>query len=198
MNPRDYGVHIFHGCPGCGKTEAALGMCLRARKSQPTPAMLIIDPQRAYNFANFAETTPKLIWDEIYTKRLIRKITPSNEDEFDWIMRGVCGALTDTLVIIDEMRHYANSHYVSRNFSLACRQYRHCKLGLYLTTQHLSDIHAEITSCRTRIYHYKSDSPRILDRVEREYGIARERIVKLGVGQCIIQSGGFENVHIPK
>lgn len=198
MNPRALGVHILHGCPGAGKSKGALALVLRFRAQEnPRIPVLIIDPQRAWNFEPFPETNRKEIWNDLFKRRGVYRYVPESDEDFDWALTGAIAG-KGILVIVDEFRHYANSHYVSRALSLACRQYRHNQTGLYLTTQHLSDCHAEITSCMTKLYTYKCVSPRILDRLEREYGLNRERVKNLRPDECIILTGGFEDGQIAK
>ncbi len=198
LDPKAYGVKIFHGCPGSGKTSGAYASVLRFRlgSGDPKIPVLILDPQRAYNFARVPEWSdgsplPSL-WSRLWRDRAVVKVTPRDEDSFDRIIGGAVRG-GDLLIIVDEFRFYANSHYVSRALSLACRQYRHNRIGLYLTTQHLSDCHAEITSCMTEIYHFRTVSPRILHRLRTEYGIDPANVRNLGVGECLMQTGGFNH-----
>lgn len=94
-------------------------------------------------------------------------------------------------VLVDEASFWCNASYMSDELARLLRTWQHKELSVWLTCQHFNRIPSEALSIYTEIAVFRCTAPRVLERLEREYGLDRNRVQGLARGEYVTLRGGF-------
>ena len=184
------GVTLFVGCPGSGKTTLARDCAFLDCEKNGRP-IVVVDPSRVDQLKCFPHATGlEATVREAWGVGSHVAYTPQGEDEFDGLM-AAARAGKDVILLLDELRFFASAHYLSRELTLACRMWKHSNLSVYGTTQHVGDLHAELLAVVTNLVVFRVTSPRGLERLQREYGLAPDVVSQLPQFEYLTVRVGF-------
>lgn len=185
------GVRWYVGVPRAGKTTLAAQHAAELSRLTGWP-VLVIDSAgaaqlggvpRARNLADAIE--------HVWQRRTHAAFTPDDAAEVDAAARAVLAA-GRVVLLVDEAAFWINSRNANGPLLRIMRAHRHAKVWALLTTQHLSaDVPQSALSCAPELYVFRCTSPAVLDRLEREYGLERNRVANLGIGRYLRVETGF-------
>lgn len=185
---------IVHGLPGCGKSFKCRDLAVGYSAADGRP-ILAVDQARTFNTesgppfevprSESLEAACRRIWDGFHTL-----YSPKDEEEIDPVCSFIremrqAGHGPGVILLVDEIRYYSSSRFVSRELILAARQRRHLKLSIVTNTQRLQDVNGELVAAATMIYTGCCKHPPILDYLERQYGLDRARVAALPAREFI-------------
>jgi hypothetical protein len=188
------GVSFYVGMTGTGKTYLALEHLKAAVAENGNPS-LILDMVGAKNFKTFPhEATVDAVLQKLYGNPRTHAIyRPRSEAELNQIFNAV-GAEDDgpgaVNVLVDEIFWVpCNGHKILTSFSKAIRGWRHPWLGesiFFLTSQRPGDLHGDGYAARDRMYVFRPSEGRDVDRLEKDFGIPREKMLALKEREFIL------------
>ena len=191
------GVSFYVGMTGTGKTYLA-EQHLRAAVSENGNPALILDMIGAENFRAFPhERTVDDVLVKLYGKpRTHATYRPRSEEETAQIFRaiggetGTAGALGGVNVLVDEIFWVpCKPQKIAPDFSKAIRGWRHGDLGpsvFLLTSQRPGDLHGDGYAARSRMYVFRPSEGRDVDRIEKDFGVPREKLLALPPREFIL------------
>ena len=183
-------IFFYIGTTGSGKSTRAFADIAQDVKENGFPA-LIIDSQGVAPLAGVThfdtwQETAKAVWKNKKNAAFI----PSQLEEVKSIFH-VARTLKNVNILLDEAAFWINAKHVARPIELAFRTHLHTGLVIRGTSQHASDLSPLVYQTLTGLYVFRCTSPRVLDRLQKEYGIDREKIQNLPRGECQFMGGGF-------
>lgn len=186
------GVSFYVGMTKTGKTYLALEHLKAAVASNGNPA-LILDMMGAENFKSDPhEANVDAVLQKLYgNPRRHATYRPRGEEEADQLFRAIAdegpGAVN---VLVDEIYWVpCNSRKISAAFSRALRGWRHPPLGetvFFLTSQRPGDLHGDGYAARDRMYVFRPSEGRDVDRLERDFGLDRAKMLALKQREYIL------------
>ena len=185
------GIWVFMGTTGSGKTTRAFSEISQAIQDNGNPA-LIIDSQGVAPLAGVKhydtwQETARNVWG---AKPKNAAYIPKNLEEVNALFK-LSRTLKNVNILLDEMAFWVSAKHVSREIELTFRTHLHTGINIYGTTQAAADLSPLVYQTLTGLYAFRCTSPRILDRLPKEYGADREKIRNLERGEVVIMGGGF-------
>lgn len=180
------------GCPQSGKTSLAKHSARVAHLNRGWP-VLIVDSAEVHNLADVplhsTEDAIEALWRE---PRGHARVVPRDIEEMDRLMRAV-RAGKRVVVVVDEAHFWLSAQSgVSGELVKLMRATQHAQVDLILTTQHLTgDVPQSALSCTTDLYVFRCTAPRVLQTLDREYGLEREQVRNLPQFHFLHVSTGF-------
>lgn len=106
--------------------------------------------------------------------------SPSSMDELDETIRAL-RAGKDVVLLVDEAHTFLSAQSGSSSELIhTLREGQHARADTFLVTQHLSgDVPQSALSCTNNLHVFRCVAPRVLHLLEREWGVARERVANL-------------------
>lgn len=186
------GVSFYVGMTRTGKTYLALEHLKAAVAENGNPA-LILDMIGAENFRTDPhEATVDAVLAKLYgTPRTHATFRPRSEAEVDQIFRAIADDGTGGVnVLVDEIYWVpCNARKISPDFSKALRGWRHHALGpnlFFLTSQRPGDLHGDGYAARDRLYVFRPAEGRDVERLEKDFGLEREKLLALKQREFIL------------
>ncbi len=108
------------------------------------------------------------------------RFVPHSLEDLDSLLRGLRAG--KRIVILVDEAHYWLSAQSGSSTELVhlMRESQHAQADVFLTTQHLSgDVPQSALSCTSRLLVFRCTAPRVLQVLEREFGIGRARASSL-------------------
>lgn len=197
MNPR---VYWYAGCPASGKTIEATSQAVELVHRTGRP-LLVIDTEQVENFAALdrawsVDEALKAVWREGRSVAFTPIIPDPKRPtlEVDQLARAArCPG--DVVLLVDEASHWLSSS-LGRGGELLnlLRTYRHAGTDVLLTTQHLSgDIPAAALSCSPILTVFRCESPPVLEKLERAWGLDPSLVATLPQFEYLRISFGFDS-----
>lgn len=189
---RFYGVRWFVGCPQSGKTTLARELASRLHRERGVP-VLVLDAQEVHNFADVPARDLADVAATLWRHpRASVRVVPRNVEEVDRLCRAA-SAGGDLVVLVDEAHNWLSAQSgCSGELVRLMRTVQHARADLFLTTQHLTgDVHQGALSCTTELYVFRNTSPRVLQVLERDFGMDRARVQALPQFRCLRKVLGF-------
>lgn len=156
---------------------------------------LVIDSGGVAQLAHVprARSTDDLI-RRVWGQRTHAAITPADADQVDALARAVLAA-GRVNVLVDEAGFWLGSTKGKGSPLLRLlRAWRHARANVLLTTQHLSgDVSQAALSCAPTLYVFRCTSAAVLERLERDYGLAPARVRGLQRGSFLRVETGFSS-----
>lgn len=191
------GVSFYVGMTGTGKTHLALEHLRAAVAENGNPA-LILDLIHAKNLRDLPhEPTVDAVLEKLYGKpRRHATYCPRTEEEMGQIFRAISDDYTGAVnVLVDEIYWVpCNARKILTDFSMALRGWRHGLLGenwFFLTSQRPGDLNGDGYATRSRMYVFRPGEGRDVDRLERDFGVPRDRMLALKAREFILVSSGI-------
>ena len=186
------GVSFYVGMTKSGKTFRALEDLKAAIVENGNPG-LILDMIGAENFLDMPhESTVDAVLAKLYgSPRRNAVYRPKSEDETAAIFRAVNDdRLGGVNVLVDELFWIpCKAQKILPEFAAALRGWRHHKLGpnvFFLTSQRPGDLHGDGYAARSALYVFRPSEGRDVDRLEKDFGIPRERMLALPAREFIL------------
>lgn len=190
---RFYGVRWFVGCPQSGKSTLARELASRLHRERRVP-VIVLDAQSVHNFAELPECKLEDVAATVWKHpRASVRVVPRDVDEVDRICRAV-SAGGDVVLLVDEAHNWLSAQSgCSGELVRLMRTVQHARADLFLTTQHLTgDVHQGALSCTSELYVFRNTSPRVLQVLERDFGMDRAKIQALPQFKCFRKLLGFQ------
>jgi hypothetical protein len=184
-------VILVHGVPGCGKSPLARRKAIEWATATRYP-ILFVDPANVWTFKDIPHA--KNIAEVIKAFQAGRSVAwgPDDPEDFDQFC-GIALRNGKCIILVDELRYYANAHYCAKNLVLLARTYRHRSVGLSFVTQRINDLHSDVRPCLTEIYTGRCTAPRVLDYLASELGIKPQEVVTLPRNTFLLTREGFDD-----
>ncbi len=177
------GVACYVGVPGSGKTTRALSDLWALCRVTGRPA-LVIDSAEVAELAS----VPRVASRHDLAERLWKtgehcRYVPKGPEDLAPVLRAVRD-VGGCNVLIDEAHYWisARSRSIGGEALLPqiMRGHRHSACWLLLTTHHLTaDLSQEAVSCAPVLCIFRCTSPRVLDTLEKEWGLPRSEVAAL-------------------
>ena len=185
-------IYFYIGTTGSGKTTKAFSDCSQHIKDNGNPA-LIIDSQGVAPLAGVIhydswQAAARAIWND--KNRTNAAFIPKMSSEVESLFH-LARTLRNVNIILDEAAFWLSARHVPKPIELAFRTHLHTGLVILGTSQHASDLSPLVYQTLTGLYVFRCTSPRVLDRLQKEYGIEREKVQNLPRGESIYMGGGF-------
>lgn len=171
------GITFYVGVPGSGKTAQAISdaWALARRRSVP---VVFVDPARvqALEAVPHALNVSELI-ESVWTHGRHTAISAGSGDVFEAVVTA-CSHRGAAVLVVDESAQFlqASGSRVSP-LMLLMRTWRHRAVDVLLTTQHLSgDVSQAALALQPRLCVFRTTSPRSLEVLERDFGLAKNRV----------------------
>lgn len=182
----------YIGCPGAGKTTLAAHHLAHLTIETKRPA-LVIDSGNVAQLAHVprAASVADAI-GRVWRRGEHAALTPRNADDVEALARAVMAG-RDVNLLVDEAAFWMTANK-GRDSALLrlLRAWRHARASVLLTTQHLTgDVSQAALSCAPVLFVFRCTSPTVLDRLEREYGLDRNRVATLARGKYLRVESGF-------
>lgn len=195
--PNLYSVSWVVGIPQSGKTTLAVARAIARARERRVP-LLAVDPARVAQIRGFdragsaAQALEALYAPRSSTEPFVA-YTPSGVEDLDALMSGA-RAGKDLVVLVDEAHYFLSAQSGSSAELVHCmREAQHSRTDLFLTTQHLSgDIPQSALSCTSRLHVFRCSAPRVLQLLEREFGLPRARVARLERFRFLTATIGFQ------
>ncbi len=190
----DYEVRWVVGIPRSGKTYQSIAQAKAVARRRRVP-LIFVDSGEVRQFASLPrygiEDLCRAVWEPPRVEHA--RFVPENPEE----MARLCEAIRhgrDAVVLIDEAAFWFGSHTASGSPLLRLlRSTQHSRTDIFLTTQHLSgDVPAAALSCTSELIVFRCNAPRVLDVLEREYGLDRRQVANLEPLEFIRHRLGFD------
>lgn len=186
------GVRWYIGKPGAGKTTLAASHAAELVAITGYP-VLCIDSAGVAQLKGIPRVRDgSAAVTAAFVERRHAAFTPRDASEVEYvcaatIMRGC------VVLLVDEAAFWISSRKNSAPSLLRLmRAHRHSRAFVLLTTQHFSaDVPQEAISCAPDLYVFACESPAVLDRLERDYGLDRSQVAALARGRFIHLETGF-------
>jgi hypothetical protein len=176
------GVYWYVGAPTAGKTTRALAN-LRADILATRRPALVVDSQAVGTLSDIPHyPTVRAAIEAVWRDGTHAAVTPSTVDEVS-ALAGAVRKGKRVHVLVDEARYWMSAHSITPELSRLMRVWQHSDISVHLTTQRLEDIHQDAIACTTRMYAFRTVSPRTLERLEREFGFDPQEIANLPRGE---------------
>lgn len=190
------GVKAYVGVTRCGKTTKAIADA-RTDSARTRFPIVTLDLGRSLSFAS--EPHAANVWevlDDLYSKRVHPKMwCPASKEERAEFWRWV-GHYGGAHVIVDEIKHIANSDYIEPAFANAVTVWGHGKLGpttYYVTAQRPTFINRDLWQAFDELYVFRLAKGADAERMKREFGLDPEQTTTLERGQHVTVKLGFED-----
>jgi hypothetical protein len=190
---RIYGVRWIVGCPQSGKTTLARWLAGELSRARGVP-VLVIDPAKVWNLADQREYEIEeavgALWKE---PRASARIVPRGLADVDRMCRAI-RAGKDVVLLVDEAHFWLSAQSGSSPQLVALmRATQHARADLILTTHHLTgDVPQSALSCTTEIYAFRNVAPRVLECLDRSFGLPADRVRALPQFRWMRARLGFE------
>lgn len=182
----------YIGCPGAGKTTLAAQHLAELTRTTGRPS-IVIDSGGVAQLAHVprSASVPELV-RRVWRERAHARIVPRDAEDVEAVARAVLAG-RDVNLLVDEAAFWIDSARGRSSTVLRLlRAWRHARASVLLTTQHLSgDVPQSALSCAPTLYVFRCTSPTVLARLERDYGVPRERVQSLGRGRFLRVDSGF-------
>lgn len=182
------GVAWYVGAPQRGKTTLALKHAEQLSVSTGKPC-LTLDLGGARQFVDeYHEISLGDIADGLWTSGEHLYYTPDDVGDIDSLCKMLAKG-RDFILVVDEAVHALNAKGAkSAELLKIMRTHSHARAHILLTTQHFSgDIPSEARSVDPHLYIFTVSKQALptLELLEAYYGIERERVTSLPVGEFI-------------
>lgn len=178
------GIEVAVGTTGTGKTYLLYQELKKLARTRPA---VLIDSIGAENFLLFPHA--KSLADvgnqlRAWKPGTIIYWTPDGIEDFDAFFNALlavqkAGKASPIAVLVDEVSAWTMETR-SKALRKICRVWRHAKLTLLITSQHVSaDLGQVMLACNPLFYLFRTTSPRSLDWIEDNVRIPRESIEAL-------------------
>lgn len=84
-----------------------------------------------------------------------------------------------------------SAHSITPETSRLMRVWQHSDISVHLTSQRLEDIHQDAIACTTKLYAFRTTSPRTLERLQKDFGFNPEEIKVLQRGDYRVYDASF-------
>jgi len=176
---------FYIGSTGTGKTTLALEHLGRDIKSNGHPA-LVIDSQGVSLLKGIPHYTDwKKAARRVFHDRKNVAFIPNDPAEVSAFF-DVARSAGSVNLLIDEGAFWMSWARLPRSIELGFRTHLHTGITIRTTTQCLTDVHGVTLQCAGALHIFRCTSPRILKRLESEYGIDPKRVQALRVGESIL------------
>ena len=181
------------GCPQSGKTTLAVSLAARLSRERRVP-VLVVDSAEVHNLASVPRASIKeairACWE---SPRGNARLVPRDLREMNRIC-SVVRAGGNIVLLVDEANFWLSAQSgVSGDLTRLMRATQHAQVDVILTTQHLTgDVPQVALSCTSALYVFRCTAPRVLQTLEREFGMDRAAIASLPQFSYIPQRIGFE------
>ncbi len=184
----------YVGLPKSGKTSLALNNALASARSSGVP-LILIDSGEVTQFEKLPRYSVSDVIEACWAEPRcqVAHFVPRSREEL-WSLCRAIRKGKNVVVLVDEAAFWLGGHTSSSDELLRLlRSTQHSQTELHLTTQHLSgDVPSAALSCTSDLFVFKASSPRVLDVLEKDYGIPRERVSALGQLEFLKHRIGFE------
>lgn len=182
----------YIGIPGAGKTTLAAHHLAQLTRTTRRPA-IVIDSGGVAQLAHVPRAASvREVVSSAWRDREHCAFTPKTAEEVDAIARAVMAG-KDVNLLVDEAGFWIGANK-GRDSALVrlLRAWRHARSSVLLTTQHLTgDVSQAALSCAPVLFVFRCTSPTVLDRLEREYALSRQRVASLDRGKYLRVESGF-------
>ena len=190
--PVSSGVEWFIGKPGAGKTTLAAARAAALVSSTGFPVFCIDSAGVAQLDHIPRARSLAAALDSVFRLRQHSSFTPRDGEEVETIARQALDR-GRVILFVDEAAFWLSSRKNSAPSLLRLmRAHRHSQVHVLLTTQHFSaDVPQEAISCAPVLNVFACESPAVLDRLERDYGLDRAAVKALQRGRYFRVETGF-------
>lgn len=185
-------IYFYIGTTGSGKTTRAFADISQAIKDNGNPGLIInsqgVAPLAGVTHYDTWQEVARAVWND--KKRKNAAFIPSHSREVENIFH-LARTLKNVNILFDEAAFFVSARHVPKPIELAFRTHLHTGLNIYGTSQHASDLSPLVYQTLTGLYVFRCTSPRVLERINKEYGIDIEKVKNLARGECVFMGGGF-------
>lgn len=181
----------YFGIPGAGKTTLSTLHAAELVRVRRWP-VLCVNTIGASQLSSIPHSNScAAAARRVYVEKQHASCQPRCQEEFDELVELAIEHGRTTL-LVDEAASWIDAHDRHSPLLRAMRGRRHFDVALLLTTQHMSgDCPQEALSCSPTLYVFNCDSPAVLERMKRDYGIPKELIAQLPQGSFLRIKRGF-------
>lgn len=186
------GVSFYVGMTKTGKTYLALDHLREAIIENGNPGLIV----KMVNTSTLEGLPCEKSLDDVLAKlygnpRTNAVYKPKSEDETEALMRAISADDTGGVnVLVDEIYWVpCNGRKIATEFSKALRGWRQHKLGnnvFFLTSQRPGDLHGDGYTARTALYVFRPAEGSDVDRLQKDFGLERERMLALKQREFIL------------
>lgn len=186
------GLLLYVGVTGGGKTYCAYndGRILSARLGWPLLVISRADPR---SFARLPQVrTVRQAFDAVLRQRRSAWLLPLSKEDVERVVRAVRIAGRVVLLVDDFASYFTASSGGNSAIITLALEHRHAPVWLLLCAQALSThVPRELYECVPRIRVFRTVAGTSLDRLEHEYHLPREKVVRLPRGRYFEIFQGF-------